>query len=296
MASRVPISLVTGSLGSGKTTLIRQILDTVDRRLAVLMNEFGEIPIDSRVIEGENVQIVELAGGCVCCELTGELEAAVTELIEKIVPDFIVLEATGVAEADALVYQVEDNLPMIRLDSVIGIVDAFASIKYPQLGYAARSQLAAADIVLINKIDLVTADQITEVEAQVRKYNDTAALFKTVQCELDIDFLFGLDIGERQPVSAGGHLHETEFQSFVFTSESRLDREKFEHVISRLPHAVYRAKGFVHLAENGYLFNYVAGRFDLEKFSSDRTQLVFIGAHLDALRDTILDKLRSCEA
>ena len=142
METRTPITIVTGSLGSGKTTLLRRILETTGRRLAILMNEFGEIAIDSRVIAGKNVQMIELAGGCVCCSLTGELEAAVVEIIDAVHPELIVLEATGVAEADALVYEIEDNIPLVRLDGVVTIVDAYVTIKFPQMGYTTRTQVA----------------------------------------------------------------------------------------------------------------------------------------------------------
>jgi len=257
------------------------------------MNEFGEIAIDSQVIQGEHVQIIELAGGCACCALAGEFEAAVAEIIEKVAPEFIVVEATGVAEADSLVYMVEDNLPQVRLDSVMCIVDVYMSIKYPSVGYAARTQLKAADIVLINKIDLVTREEVEEVEAQVRKYNDTAALFKTVRCDVDIDLLFGLDIEKRTiPIV---HHRDVDFESFTFITDMTLEREKFQQVIADLPLSVYRAKGFVRFAEGGYLFNYVVGRSDLEEFRADKTQLVFIGPHLDEIRETILSQLRGCE-
>lgn len=293
MELKTPISLITGSLGSGKTTLLRRILDTTDRRLAVLMNEFGEIAIDSQVIQGEHVQIVELAGGCACCALAGEFEAAVAEIIKKVAPEFIVVEATGVAEADSLVYVVEDNLPQVRLDSVICIVDAYMSIKYPYVGYATRTQLQAADIVLINKIDLVTPEEVKEVKAQVRKYNDTATLFKTMRCDVDIDLLFGLDIEKRTiPIV---HYRDVDFESFTFTTDMTLEREKFQQVIADLPLSVYRAKGFVRFAEGGYLFNYVVGRSDLEELRADKTQLVFIGPHLDEIREAILSQLRGCE-
>lgn len=84
--SRTPITLITGPLGSGKTTLLRHILDQVPKKIAILMNEFGEIAIDSKIVEGKAIRIAELAGGCVCCSLAGEFEAAVTELIQAVAP------------------------------------------------------------------------------------------------------------------------------------------------------------------------------------------------------------------
>lgn len=293
MEIRTPIMLITGSLGSGKTTLLRRILQTSDRRLAVLMNEFGELAIDSKVIEGENIQIVELAGGCVCCSITGEFEAAVKEVMEKIRPDYILVEATGVAEADALVYEVEDNLPEVRLDSVVSVVDAYLSIKYPSIGYTMRTQLEAADIVLINKIDLVTTDELKEVEAQIRRHNDTAVFFKTVGCDLDTCLLFGPDVASR---SVTRNLHgETEFQAFAYTTDALLDEEKFREMATDLPLSVFRAKGFVCFPEGSHLFNYVVGRADLEPFAADNTQLVFIGRNLREAEDEIRDRLRECE-
>src|SRR6266446_8642661 len=116
---RTPITLITGPLGSGKTTLLRHILATQRGKIAIVMNEFGEIAIDSKVIEGKRVRIAELAGGCVCCSLLGEFEAAVNELIDRVDPEQIVLETTGVAEPGALTFDIEENLPRVRLDGVI---------------------------------------------------------------------------------------------------------------------------------------------------------------------------------
>ncbi len=293
--ARTPITLITGSLGCGKTTLLRRILRSyTGLRLAVLMNEFGEIPIDSQVIRGENVEIVELAGGCVCCSLTGEFEAAVREIIAKADPGIIVVEATGLAEADALVYEVEDNLPEVRLDSVICIVDAYMSIRHPYVGYTARTQLSVADIVLINKIDLVTTDEVKEVEAQVREYNLDAVLFKTVGCDVDPQLLFGLDLEDRPLFTSTRG--DSDFQSFVYSTDVLLDEERFNEFVAELPDAVYRAKGFIRFPGKSRLFNYVVGRGDLEEFPAERTQVVFIGRGLDELQESILEDLKGCEA
>lgn len=296
MAARTPIMLITGSLGSGKTTLLRRILAGTDRRLAVLMNEFGEIAIDSRVIEGENIRIIELAGGCVCCSMTGEFEAAVREILEKIGPEFIVVEATGVAESDALVYEVEDNLPEVRLDCVICIVDAYISVRFPSVGYTARSQLSAADILLVNKVDLVSEDELREVEEQARRFNDTAVLLRTVNCEVDINLLFGLEplparIRQPRTAEAAGEF----FQSFTYSTEALVNEEAFRELAENLPAEVFRAKGFVRTAAGTFLFNYVAGRADLEEFADEQTRLVFIGRDLESCREEILQRLRECE-
>ena len=126
MAVRTPVTLITGALGSGKTTLLRYLLGAVPKKIAILMNEFGEIAIDSQVIEGTNVRIAELGGGCVCCALLGEFEAAVAEVIESVHPDLIMVETTGVAEPEALVVDIQESLPQVRLDGVVTVADADA--------------------------------------------------------------------------------------------------------------------------------------------------------------------------
>ena len=161
---KTPITIVTGYLGSGKTTLLRNILKTSGQKLAVIMNEFGEINIDGKIIKGKNIDMVELQGGCVCCSLSGEFEHAVREIIEKAKPDAIIVETTGVAEPDAVVVDIQDNLPELRLDAVITVADADALVKFPAIGHTGRMQIEMADIILLNKTDLVNEKQSHEAE------------------------------------------------------------------------------------------------------------------------------------
>ncbi len=307
---KTPLILITGGLGSGKTTLLRRILGSAAFRIAVLMNEFGELAIDSRIIRGKNIDIVELLGGCVCCSMTGEFEAAVKEIIEAYAPDFIVVEATGVAESDALVFEIEDNLPEVRLDCVVCIVDAYLGVRHPYVGYAARSHIASADIILINKTDLTTSAEADTLEAQVRKFNERAAMLRTVNCGVDADLLFGQAAVERprpvfshadeSPSSAGADDKSIpsaeKLHSFVWTTGKTLRRSKFDELIGDLPLELIRAKGFARFEDGGRLFNYVIGRADFEEFSVEGTELVFIGRNLDRLRPELEERLRGCEA
>ena len=155
MSPRTPITLVTGPLGSGKTTLLRHILATRPAKIAIVMNEFGEIAIDTKVIKGKNVRIAELGGGCVCCSLLGEFEAAVNEIITRVAPEIIVVETTGLAEPEALVFNIQEALPQCRLDGVVSVIDADMLVRFPELGHTTRLQIEGADILLLNKIDLI---------------------------------------------------------------------------------------------------------------------------------------------
>ncbi len=293
MQHKTPIMLITGGLGSGKTTLLGHILENAPFRIAVLMNEFGEIAIDSKIIKGRDIDIVELAGGCVCCSMTGEFEAAVREIVENIAPDFIVVEATGVAESDALAFEVEDNLPEVRLDSVVCIVDAYISVHHPYVGYTARTQIESADIILVNKTDLVSESEADTVDAQIREYNDRAVIIRTVDCRVDTKLLFGFGPGER-PRHAPTH-SESDLTSFTWATERLLDSERFREFAESLPEEVFRAKGFIRFRDGGSLFNYVIGRADFEDFETDATKLVFIGRNLESVRPGIVEGLQQCE-
>ena len=292
--TRTPITLITGPLGSGKTTLLRHILATYPSKIAIVMNEFGEIPIDTKVIEGKNVRIAELGGGCVCCSLLGEFEAAVNEIIEKIAPERIIVETTGLAEPEALVFNIQDVLPQCRLDGVVSIIDADMLIRFPELGHTTRLQIEGADILLLNKIDLVEPAQIEPLETKLREIHSTAAIVRAERCRIDPELLFGIE--RERKITPPEHRHQPEFESFVFTSCKIFSRDCFEGFANSLAASVIRAKGFIRFGDGGQLFNFVAGRWELEPFESSETQLVFIGKRIAAQKSAILRALEECFA
>ena len=292
MIPRTPITLIAGPLGSGKTTLLRQILATHPAKIAIVMNEFGEIAIDTKVIEGKNVRIAELGGGCVCCSLLGEFEAAVNEIIEKVAPEMIVVETTGLAEPEALVFNIQEALPQCRLDGVVSVIDADMLVRFPELGHTTRLQIEGADILLLNKIDLIERAQIEPLETKLREINPTAAIIRTKRCQIDPELLFG--IGREKKITRPKHQHQLEFESFAFSSDKAFSRDCFECFADSLPASVIRAKGFVRFSDSTQLFNFVAGRWDLEPFEAGRTELVFIGRKIDVEKERILRALDKC--
>jgi G3E family GTPase len=294
MTARTPITLVTGPLGSGKTTLLRHILATHPAKIAIVMNEFGEIGIDTKVIEGKNVRIAELGGGCVCCSLLGEFEAAVNEIIEKVAPEIIIVETTGLAEPEALVFNIQEALLQCRLDGVVSVIDADMLIRFPELGHTTRLQIEGADTLLLNKIDLITPQQIEALETKLREINPSAAIVRTERCRIDPELLFG--IGREKKVAPPEHKHQPEFESFTFSSDKTFSRDCFERFADSLPASVVRAKGFIRFADGVQLFNFVAGRWELEPFEMDRTELVFIGKGVSSEREAIVESLKKCAA
>ncbi|MCP6761624.1 MAG: GTP-binding protein [Fischerella sp. CENA71] len=293
MVVRTPLTVITGPLGSGKTTLLRHILDTFPKKIAILMNEFGEIAIDTKIIQGKNVQMADLGGGCVCCSLLGEFEAAVNEIIDNVDPDYIVVETTGVAEPDALVFDIQESLQRVRLDGVITVIDADAMIKFPSIGHTTKIQIEAADIILLNKVDLVSESELQAIEKKLNSINETASIVHTIRGQVDPDLLFGIS---REKVQAPPrHVHQLELESFSYSSSAIFNRQLFEEFADNLKTEVDRAKGFIRFDDGIYLFNFVVGRWELEVFTQEATELVFIGKNLNLMKSEIINKLKLCE-
>ncbi len=291
MANRLPVTLVTGPLGSGKTTLLRYIIEVYPGKLALVINEFGELGIDGKIVQGKNVQLTELDGGCVCCTLLGEFEAAVDEIIDTVDPDRLVVETTGLAEPEALVFNLEEDVPQVRLDGVVTIVDADAMVRFPSLGQTTRMQIEQADLLLLNKADLVTKRQTAQLQDRLGEINPFAPIVVTQFGRVDIDLLFGLD--RQRVTSPPSRRHQHEFESFTYQTDSTWRKTAFSQLADRLMEwNVYRAKGFLRLEDGSYLFNFVAGRWSLEPFDAVRTELVFIGRGLRAKEPDLQSQLQ----
>ena len=290
MTQKVPITIITGYLGAGKTTLLRNIAEESGKKIAILMNEFGEIAIDSKVVEGKNIKMAELAGGCVCCSLAGEFEAAVAEILERVKPEWIVVETTGVAEPAALAYDVVENIAGVRLDAIITIIDADSMVRFPSLGHTGKEQIELADLIIINKTDLISLEQLDEMKNRMKDINNRAHFIATGFCKVEMEAIFGID---RERAIGIHNTHKIELEYFDYSSFSVLDHTKLIEFLDTLDPDIYRSKGFV-ITENGcFLMNYVAGRHTMEKFECERTELVFIGKGILRHKNRILKTLDS---
>ena len=192
--SDLRINLLFGFLGSGKTTLVRHILGErgAERPTAVIVNEFGDVGVDGEVIAGNNVNLVELTSGCLCCTLRGSLMSAVEELREKAAVERIVVEATGVASPGDMLEDLDDSRIAHEIDvgPLVTIVDAPKFTRLQGiLGEFYEEQVENADVVVLNKIDLATVEALDEAKAAVRALNPDATLLFAEQGDTDLALL-----------------------------------------------------------------------------------------------------------
>jgi G3E family GTPase len=190
--SRVPVTVLTGFLGSGKTTLLNRILsEKHGKRIAVIENEFGEVGVDHQLVIGAEEEIFETANGCICCTVRGDLIRILGQLVKRRDRfDSVIVETTGLADPGpvAQTFFIDDDLKeQFQLDAIVTLVDAKHAEQHLEAVRAANEQIAFADVVLLNKTDLVSPQDVARVEQRIRAINRTAKIFRTQSAQLPID-------------------------------------------------------------------------------------------------------------
>jgi cobalamin biosynthesis protein CobW len=268
---RVPALLVSGFLGSGKTTLLRGLLrDAQERglRLAIVSNEFGEVGIDRALLGGGDEAFVELGGGCVCCRLSDELVTTLERLRERVSPDRVVIETSGVA----LPYDVQLHFYREPLAGWIGedttaiVVNAEQLAAGRDLDLTFEDQVTSADLLVLNKIDLVSAEELPRLEARLRALEPDAPIVQARYGDVSPDLLFppsAADLArraERVQRARSPHSHQ-EFHAEIREFEPGLASASIAESL-RAERAL-RAKGFVQSAEGLRLVQGVGPRIEL---------------------------------
>lgn len=257
MSEKIPVTIVTGFLGSGKTTLLNHLLqNTAGLKIAVLVNDFGEINIDSELITNVSGETISLANGCVCCTIRGDLIKTVIGLLEQPeLPDHIVIEVSGVSDpaAAAMSFVISPQLAAsVQIDSIIGVldVDQFESVD-SKLQAQMQDQIMAADVVILNKTDLAGPAKIAAAEAWVKTVSPGARMLTAVQAVVPLDLIMGT--GHSRHPSSHAHSHERDhsldYSSWYWTSENPLAFEAIYSVFKSMDPTIFRAKGFLYLGE-----------------------------------------------
>lgn len=314
----MPVTIITGFLGSGKTTLLNQILkNKQDLKVAILVNEFGDINIDGQLLVSLDDDMVELSNGCICCTINDGLVDAIYRILEREDKvDYLVIETTGVADPLPIIltFVGTELRDLTRLDSIITLVDSETFTPDHFDSEAALKQITFGDVILLNKTDRVAPAKLAELETYIRTYKAGSRIIHSQYGQVPLPLI--LDVG-LTPVDAYDHLansnksdnheHHTHnhvhqhhhhehhsshlendgFSSVSFQSDRPFDVHKFEQFLTeQLSPNIFRAKGILWFSDSKlrHIFQLSGPRYDLDAeqwSSSPKNQLVLIGRDLD---------------
>lgn len=298
----IPVFMISGFLGSGKTTLLNHVLKNLPKemKVAIIVNEFGEISIDGKIIESEGYTVKEITNGCVCCTLRWELARGLVDIACDIKPDLIIIETTGLSIPEEIARDMKDERlrGMVECQEVIVLMNAPTYLAAQEKFIIINMQMVGATKIVLNKIDLAEADLL---ERTIRRINEfkpkDASLVLAKYGEIDIDEVFpGLGEiaaiqGERGHASGGlrpdlcheEHDHDLEnrtdqFASFSFKADAEVRFSDIVDYFDRYGERIVRAKGVVRTEHGNQLIQFSSNGLDVSDYSksNDDTELVLI--------------------
>lgn len=303
-STTIPVTLLTGYLGAGKTTLLNRILTYEHgKKIAVIVNEFGEVGIDHQLVIDADEEIFEMNNGCICCTVRGDLIRIIGNLMRRRDKfDHLVIETTGLADPAPVIqtFFVDDDVQaQTHLDAVVTMVDAKHIAQHWEAAEV-QEQIAFADVIALNKADLVTSETLDQLEQKIRQMNAIAKIYRTQNAELDLDQILGVSAFsldralEIDPEFLGeeAHEHDETVGSIAIVETGAIDGEKLNQWMSKLLETqgqdIFRMKGILNLVgqEQRFVFQGVHmifdGRRDRDWKPSEtrHNQLVFIGRNL----------------
>ncbi len=302
-----PVTVLSGFLGSGKTTLLNRILRADHGlRIAVMINDFGDVNIDKDLVTGQSGDVVELTGGCLCCTIREDLLGSARSLLTSGREfDYVIVETSGLAEplAVAQTFLVPELEQSYRLDAVITMVDSANIETWLARNETAAEQIRCADLLVMNKLDLIAPDDVDRIKARLADFNANARVLPSINGDVPAALLLDVDAHRPGHAAESHHHHEHvdhgDVLSVSFAADVELDYDRFDRFLQGLPDGVFRAKGSVAIHGLGrrVIFHRVGARNVLDQGAPWEDQprccrAVFLGQDFDSKR--LLARLHEC--
>jgi len=318
VTKEIPVTIVTGFLGSGKTTLVNRILtERHGQRIAVILNEIGEVNLDSEFVLQADEDLKVMNNGCLCCTVRDDLSRICLELVERGLPfDAMLIETTGLADPSpvAQTFILDERINQhYYLDGVVTIVDAKHIEKNLTEAKETQEQIGFADRIVLNKSDLLTNEEKTFLKARISAMNSQAKIYESIHCDVPICELFGIDafdLNSRLEITPAlgkafhEHSHDDDVESVYLEVSAPLNLPRFQRfmalAVEELGGQLLRYKGVVNIAgaDNRFLFQGVhammGGNMDRpwKQDETRKTQMVFIGRYIP--KDVLREGLEMC--
>lgn len=311
--AQIPVTVFSGFLGSGKTTIITHIIDELQQQgiqVVFIKNEIGSENIDATLMQGKHIQTKELLNGCICCTLVGPFIQAIDEIALTLKPDRIIIEASGAADPAAIALMIDSQPRLIR-DGVLCVIDVSNFEGYSDLSQTAKNQTRFTDLLVFNKIELVDLERKRAVVGYVRELNDHAPVVEAPGGILPAAIACGIATTELTKLLNSfaleqhdanhhhDHLAVDGITSFHISLTQAIDIAKLQKALEQTPHSIYRIKGIVH-SEDGrfYLVNKVGNRITLlqapDDFQVATESIVCIGFNIMEHQTDITQAVTSC--
>jgi G3E family GTPase len=280
--------LVCGFLGAGKTTFIMEHIKTTGGRTAVLVNEFSDLGVDGQLIQSKNgVHVIEVPGGCICCGQQKDLTENIRKIAEHVRPDMLLIEPSGIAQASGVIMALEDEAlaGLVRLDAVIAVIDASTFLEFSEpdfFGTFFLDQVTNADLIVVNKIDMVSPAEREQVSRRVSVLNPSALSVETTFCQIESP----LPSGRNRKVLALGNF-SLGMECFSMVPGQPNSKERLDQFASAVTKGdfgrVFRAKGIVESPDGEWINLQIVGEnVSVTPFHEEaRSRITLIGFDLD---------------